>query len=248
MKKIEYSICIIFLFLIVSSGAAFAETSETEVKASPAGGLAAASCLMDETADISCQINISKAHKKLLNSMAGGLTGDPYLITAVPELKGIADNSLIRFFVRTAFESILNDISLVSLSYSVNGGKKEDKKGGNDRSALLIFTFAGAETADKIFETRKDLLDMMYYEQDRTSEIKVIEDDRRSGYDVAYAEIEGKICGLALVKFDRHLVFLYSAAPSAEKFAAMAQKAAELVFRYSKNDKFEFISVERGRL
>ena len=249
MKKFEYSIYIIFLFFIMGSGAAFAGTFETEVKAASTGELAAASSLLDETADISCQLNLSNAHKKLLNSMAAGLIGDPYLITSVPELKGIADNSLVKFFVKTAFESVLTDISLVSFSYSINGGKIEDKKGGNDRSAILIFTFGSAETADKIFETKKDLLDMIYYEQGRTSEIKVVEDGRGRGDDVVYAEIEGKICGLALVKFDRHLVFLYRDMPSAEKFSAMSQKVSGLVFRYSKNEKnakFDFDGVLRG--
>jgi hypothetical protein len=237
------------LFFIIGSGASFAGASEDKVKVPPAGGLTAAASLMDETADISCQLNLSNAHKKLLNSMAAGLIGDPYLITAAPELKGIADNSLLRFFVKTAFESILGDISLISFSCSVNGGKKEDKNGVNDASALLIFTFGGVETAEKIFETKKDLLEMIYYEQDRTSEIKIVEDDRRSGYDVAYAEIEGKIRGLALVKFDRHLVLLYRGAPSPEKFSAMAQKSADLVFRYSKNEKnakFDFDGALRG--
>ncbi|HBC74089.1 MAG: hypothetical protein A2008_07270 [Candidatus Wallbacteria bacterium GWC2_49_35] len=249
MKKFEYSIYIIFLFFIMGSGAAFAGTFETELKAASADELAAAASLLDETADISCQLNLSNAHKKLLNAMAAGLIGDPYLITAAPELKGIADNSLIRFFVKTAFESILTDISLVSFSYSVNGGNKEDKNGLNDASALLVFTFGGVETADKIFETKKDLLEMIYFEQGRTSEIKVIEDDRSSGYDVSYAEIEGKICGLALVKFDRHLVLLYRGVPSPEKFSAMAQKASALVFRYSKNEKsakFDFDKMLRG--
>ena len=249
MRKFEYCIYLIFIFFITGAGAAFAQTSETELKASPAGGFAAAACLMDETADISCQLNLSNAHKKLLNSMAAGLIGDPYLITSVPELKGIADNSLVKFFVKTAFESVLTDISLVSFSYSINGGKIEDKKGGNDRSAILIFTFGSAETADKIFETKKDLLDMIYYEQGRTSEIKVVEDGRGRGDDVVYAEIEGKICGLALVKFDRHLVFLYRDMPSAEKFSAMSQKVSGLVFRYSKNEKnakFDFDGVLRG--
>lgn len=243
MKKIECFIFIVFLLFIMGPGAALAGTSETEVKA------AAAACLMDETADISCQLNLSAEHKKLLNSMAAGLIGDPYLITAAPELKGIADNSLIRFFVKTAFESILNDISLVSLSYSVNGGKKMDKNGVNDSAALLIFTFGGVETADKIFETKKDLLEMIYYEKDGTSEIKVVEDDRASGYDVVYAEIDSKIRGLALVKFDRHLVLLHSGAPSPEKFSAMAQKASGLVFRYCKNEKsakFDFDGALRG--
>ena len=149
MKKFEYSIYIIFLFFIMGSGAAFAGTFETEVKAASTGELAAASSLLDETADISCQLNLSYAHKKLLNAMAAGLICDPYLITAAPELKGIADNSLIRFFVKTAFESILTDVSLVSFSYSVNGGKKVDKTGVNDASAILVFTFGGVETADK---------------------------------------------------------------------------------------------------
>lgn len=225
MRKFAYSFFVIFA--IFASVFAVALTLPASAAAEKSG----------TPPDIRAQLRISPAHKKVINSMFSGVIDDPYLVTAVPELKEVVDNSLVRFFAKTSFEAILKDVSMISFFYSANGGKKEAAGPGNERSAAAIFTFGGPETPERIYSTRKDLLEMFNYEKDSTREIKIVEDGRRSGYDFVYAEAGGNVLSPALMLSGRHIAALYCPKPSAEKFGELAARAAAFIMEHFSGEK-----------
>ena len=93
--------------------------------------------LIDNKSDICFQLIFSGEQKRMLNVISKRIIDDRFFVESVAELKEIFENSIIRFFLKTAFESILKDLSAVSFSYSAiknDEGNKGEKSGKNNKS------------------------------------------------------------------------------------------------------------------
>jgi len=97
----------------------------------------------------------------------------------------------------------------------------------------LIFTFENSETPLKIYNTNKDIFDIIY---SGSSEIKVSEENP-AGFKIATASLGEKAAETAIMVKDNHLAVLFSSAPSKEKHIAAASAAEKLVSRYAKKEK-----------
>ena len=216
MKSFAKKIIAILCFIIISS-----------VQAPAHAGAPQQLSLIDDNSNVSFQIRLSAAHKKLLNDMAAKLLKDPDLIKSVPEFKSVLESSMVEFFFKTAFEAVLKDLSLISFSYAA------ESAGSQEYSSKLIFTFENSETPLKIYNTNKDIFDIIY---SGSSEIKVSEENP-AGFKIATAALGGKAAETAIMAKDNHLAVLFSNAPSREKHIAAAGAAEKLVSRYAKKEK-----------
>ena len=204
--------------------------------------------LIDNNSDICFQLLLTNGQKKMLSALSKRIIDDRFFIESAAGLKELFENSIIRFFLKTAFESLLKDLLAVSFSHSVIEDHDKGKgisKGKNDTAeyvSSLIFTFSGPDISAQIYETRADLFEMLYCNGQSSIEVKIIEEEK-DGAKTAYALIDGKAASLAIFIMKDHIAFLYSPRCRPKDFSQMSEITAASIKKYdfsAKSDRFNY--------
>lgn len=198
--------------------------------------------LIDNNSDICFQLILSGEQKRMLNILSKRIIDDRFFAESVAELKEIFENSIIRFFLKTAFESILKDLSAISFSYSAikNGESNKSSDGDKNNPAeyinSLIFTFDGPDSPAQIYETRADLFEMFNYTAKSSIEVKLIEEDK-GGAKTAYALINGKPGNTAIFTMKNHIAFFNSSRCEPQDFSLLSEMTAASIKKHYSGEK-----------